>query len=149
MRTCHTSATVEEADAVREEEPCLAASFMARAERELCAVTHELDGGYVENAGSSCYYAALYAAKVPLAMRGLQTNRHSAVIRLLGRQFVAPGLLHRRHGRPIGLLLHRRLSAAYDAEPDFTHEKAEEHLDQAREFVADASALLDDLLVEE
>jgi uncharacterized protein (UPF0332 family) len=123
--------------------------FMSRAERALTVAQYELDGGFGPEAISSSYYAALYAAKALLMTRGIATNRHSAVLRLVGREFVQTGVLDRGHSRIIGLLLESRIAADYDAAPAFTIAEAQEHLEQARDFVATASALLDDILAEE
>ncbi len=123
-----------------------ARGYMGRARRALEAAEHNLDGGFVDEAISRCYYAALYAAKALLATRGFDTNRHSAAIQLLGREFITSGLLPGQQGRVLGLLLQHRLNADYEVAPDFTPAAAREHLHEATEFVADARALLDDLL---
>lgn len=123
--------------------------FMARAERSLDAAEYELKGDFVPDAISSSYHATLHAAKALLMTRGLEANRHPAVLRLLGREFVQSGQLGRDHSEITGLLLESRITADYDASPPFTGEQAQEHLDQARGFVADASALLDEILAEE
>ena len=123
-----------------DEERRLAQGFVARAKEELAAVENDLGGGFIARSVGGSYYAVLYAVKALLATRGLQTNRHSAAMRLFGREFVAPGLMGKEHSRTMGLLLERRLSAHYDVDPAFTEDKAREHLDQARNFVADASA---------
>ncbi|NLO05273.1 MAG: HEPN domain-containing protein [candidate division WS1 bacterium] len=120
--------------------------FMARAQRTLDAADYELQGGFVPDAISSSYYATLYAAKALLATRGLVAHRHSAVLRLLGREFVEPGDLGKENSRVIGVLLESRISADYDAAPPFTANEAEEHLAQARDFVSASSALLDTIL---
>lgn len=132
-----------------DEQGGLARGFMARAEEELLAVENDLAGGFVARAVGGSYYAVLYAVRALLATRGLETNRHSAVMRLFGREFVEPGLMSKEHSKTLGLPLERRLSAHYDVDPGFTEEKAREHLGQAREFVAEASALLEQLLGEE
>ncbi|MFO8082375.1 MAG: HEPN domain-containing protein [Armatimonadota bacterium] len=122
--------------------------FLRRAKRSIDAAKHDLDGGFVEEAISSAYYATLYATKALLATRGLETGRHSAALRLLGREFIAPGKLDRRHGKTISTLLESRISASYDAAPPFTEQNAEDFIARAREFVAAASALLDGILAE-
>ncbi len=121
---------------------------MARAERALASGAHALDGEFAPQAISSAYYAALYATKALLAIRGIEPNRHTAALRLLGREFVKPGRMDGRYGRMLGVLLESRMSADYDAVPAFDLEEAEDHLEQARDFVSAASALLDEIIAE-
>lgn len=127
----------------------LAGDFMARAERQLEASQHDIDGGFIPQSVSSSYYSILYAVKALLATRGLQTNRHSAAIRLFGREFIATGMMDRGQSKTMSLLLERRLSADYDADPAFTEQMAEDYLAQARDFVTAASALLDEILADD
>jgi uncharacterized protein (UPF0332 family) len=122
--------------------------FIARAQRSLDVAAHDLDGGFVEEAIGNSYYSTLYAAKALLVTRGLETSRHSAALRLLGREFIAQGKLDRRHGKTISTLLESRISASYDAAPPFTEQNAEDFIVRARGFVAAASALLDEILAE-
>lgn len=134
---------------MNEAERELAREFVARASRQLDAGEHALRGGFVSQAVSASYYSVLYAAKGLLATRGLQTNRHSAAIRLFGREFVATGDMAREYSRIMSLLLERRISADYDAAPAFTEQMARGYLDEARDFVSVASDLLEEILAEQ
>ena len=46
-------------------------------------------------------------------------------------------------------LLERRISADYDASPAFTEQMARDYLDEALDFVAAASELLDEILADD
>ena len=68
---------------------------------------------------------------------------------MLGREFVEPRELDGKYGRVLGVLLESRISADYEAVPEFGEDEAENHLNQARDFVSAASALLDEILDED
>lgn len=58
------------------------------------------------------------------------------------------GLIPGRYGRILSTLFGERHDADYTPMPDVSPDQASGYLEDAREFVADASALLDEILAE-
>ncbi|MEA3404046.1 MAG: HEPN domain-containing protein [Armatimonadota bacterium] len=115
---------------------------MERAEAAVRQGELALREGDCELAVNRAYYAAFYAATALLETRGLQTSRHSATLRLFGREFVEQGLMAGSHGKTLNVLFRERQKVDYTPAPDVAGAQAAEHLHSAREFVADAEALL-------
>ncbi len=123
-----------------------ARQFIVRADEAIRRAQEMLAEGDIDLAVNRTYYGAFYAAQALLETRGLQTNRHSTLIGLFGREFVKTGLMDGSHGRALGALLQLRLEADYQPAPDIDEPQVRDFLHQATAFVADARALLDELL---
>ncbi|MEA3404048.1 MAG: HEPN domain-containing protein [Armatimonadota bacterium] len=115
---------------------------MSRASEALQEAHLLLENEHVEAAANRTYYAVFYAASALLEAQGIQAGRHSALIRLFGREFVSTGLMARRHGRTLSALFEQRQDADYVPAPTVAQERASVDLEEARVFVLDARELL-------
>ena len=92
---------------------------LARAKEAFAEGEHLLKRGAFMGAVNRLYYAAFYAARSLLAVRELDSSRHSGVISLFQKHFVEPGVVQTdtakgcrvrsRNGRRATSVISRRL----------------------------------------
>jgi len=131
---------------VTDEERAGAQAWMARAHEAIASAAHSLTGGFHSDAVSRSYYAVFYAATALLTTRGIIANSHQAAMKLLSREFVKTGLLPGDYGRFLNVMFRERQDADYVDVPGTSAQQAEGLLERARDFVADASALLERII---
>lgn len=98
--------------------------------------------GFYDFAVSRAYYTMFYLAEAVLLTKGLSLSKHKAVISAFGEHFAKTKLLP--------LHLHRYLIDAYDirqkgdyeADTSITHEKTEEVIKWADEFIEEVRNFL-------
>lgn len=94
------------------------------------------------------YYAAYYAAKAMLALRHLDSSRHSGVLALFGREFVKSGTIEPESGRLLHVLFDSRQEGDYKDFRVATRDEAYGAIQQSKDFVARIGSKLDQLLEE-
>lgn len=85
---------------------------------------------------SRSYYAMFTAARALLALKQLDSKKHSGVISLFNQHFVKPGIVDRTAGRDLSKARVRRESSDY---ADFYHisrDEASTQLETAKQFMA-------------
>ena len=82
-------------------------------------------GNFADSIGRS-YYAIFTAARTLLALKGLDSKRHSGVIALFNEHFIKSGLLAREIYRIITSAKDKRERADYEDYVEFSREEAEE-----------------------
>jgi len=88
------------------------------------------------------YYAMFYAALALLALRQLETSKHSGAISLFDREFVRTGVFPRELSRWLHQAFRQRLAADYAPLNTVTEDEARQVLDEASQFVAQVKAHL-------
>ncbi len=96
---------------------------------------------FADSIGRS-YYAIFTAARALLALRGLDSKRHSGVVTLFNEHFIKSGLLAKEVYQIIASAKAKRERADYEDYVEFGKEETEEQLKKAREFVKAAENLL-------
>src|SRR3990172_9709346 len=79
----------------------LARYRMSKAKEKIRAAEILLESSAFEDSVSRSYYAILMAARALLALKGLDSRKHSGVISLFNRHFVKEGLMDRTASRII------------------------------------------------
>lgn len=124
----------------------IARQWMARAETALVQGERLVGDEFWDVVVSRAYYATFYAVTALLTSRGLSARSHHAALQLFGREFVKTGRIPGRYGRMLSTLFGERQEADYTPLPDVPADEARGHLADAREFVADARTLLEEIL---
>lgn len=95
-----------------------------------------LDRNLRRGAVNRAYYAMFYGVLALLAVRGLETSKHTGAIALFDREFVKAGLF----GRDLSTWLHEtfylRQQADYRPMIEVAQERARAAVDRARDFVS-------------
>jgi uncharacterized protein (UPF0332 family) len=96
----------------------------------------------VDFAAARAYYAMFYVAKALLREKHLDSRKHGGIHALFAEHFTKSGLLDAKFHRWLLSAFDRRVQADYLAEVKITREDVELMLDQARELLTAAKALL-------
>ncbi|MBI1875053.1 MAG: HEPN domain-containing protein [Acidobacteria bacterium] len=107
-----------------------------------------LDAGAPRGAVSRFYYAALHAARALLAIRSVDSARHSGVITLFQVHFVKTGLIDQHIGRAFPRAFEKRLNTDYADFSEVTSDEAMLVRTSVSQFVEACAELLEGLLVE-
>jgi uncharacterized protein (UPF0332 family) len=126
----------------------LARHRLGRAREALGEGDALLAAGAPRGAVSRFYYAALHAARALLAIRSVDSARHSGVIALFQAHFVKTGLMDAEVGRAFPRAFEKRLNTDYADFSDVTPDEASEVRTRVAAFVEAAAALLDRLVEE-
>ena len=99
---------------------------------------------FADSIGRS-YYAVFTAARSLLAVKGLDSKRHSGVVALFNEHFIKSGLLTKEVYQIITSAKAKRERADYEDYVEFGKEETEEQLKKAKEFVKIVENLLTNL----
>jgi uncharacterized protein (UPF0332 family) len=94
------------------------------------------------------YYAAFYAARALLAVRELDSSRHSGVISLFQAQFVKPGLISIETAKALPRAFEKRQKSDYGDFSDVTASEAQSIREGVADFLEQCELLLDQLVTE-
>ncbi len=98
-------------------------------------------GNFGDSIGRS-YYAIFTAARSLLALKGLDSKKHSGVMALFNEQFVKTGLLPTEIYQIIASAKAKRERADYEDFVEFSYDEASHQLSLAREFVQNVEQTL-------
>jgi len=120
----------------------LVAYRMEQADESLAAAQILLDKEMIRPSVNRSYYAMFYAVLALLAVKKMETSKHSGAISLFDREFVKQGVFK----KDLSLWLHdafdlRQLSD-YAAQSSITSDDAQRALDHAGEFVKKVKDIL-------
>ncbi|MDP2681958.1 MAG: HEPN domain-containing protein [Deltaproteobacteria bacterium] len=119
----------------------LAAYRIGKAKERLSSAEALLAAGSFADSIGRSYYAIFTAARVLLALKGLDSKRHSGVVALFNEHFIKSGLLAREVYQIITSAKAKRERADYEDYVEFGKEEAEEQLKEAKEFVKESENL--------
>jgi uncharacterized protein (UPF0332 family) len=73
-----------------------------------------LDAGSYNGAINRFYYAAFHTVRALLALKNLDSTKHSGVISLLNREFVKTGVISKEASKTMSMIFAMRSEADYD-----------------------------------
>ena len=109
--------------------------MLEKAEKSLDAAKTLLRDGFYGFALSRAYYTMFYCAEAILLTKGIRASKHSAVIALLGREFVKEGEVPHKFFTHIRTAFNLRQTADYSFAVEITEEEAHENIRRAEEFL--------------
>lgn len=118
------------------------ALLIAKAERRLAAARRDVAAEDYESCISRIYYAVFAAAQALLASEGLEAHTHKGVFTLLGRHFVKPGRLDKRHADVFRRARDARQLADYAEAAVFEQKETQRLLEEATAFADEARRLV-------
>lgn len=101
----------------------LALDRLARARESLAEADALIEAARHRGAINRLYYAAFYAARALLALRDLDSSRHSRIISMFQQHFVQNGIVAADTARALPRAFEKRLRSDYD---DFVEAPAAE-----------------------
>lgn len=101
-----------------------------------------LDANMYNGAVNRFYYAAFHAARALLAIKGLDSSKHSGVISLFNREFVKPGLISKESAKTLAMAFAERSEADYDDFKEFDEEETKRIKQDIENFMKEAKKYL-------
>ena len=118
-------------------------ALIGKAEEALGAARVLTAQGYHNSAVSEAYYAMFHAARALLLTKDILRSKHHAVIAAFGEKFAKPGLMPVETHRWLITAERARISADYDPDAVTTPAEAEQNIEHAEKFLAQAKAEID------
>lgn len=98
--------------------------------------------GYWNLTGNRLYYAVFHMARTLLLDKGIEAHTHAGVIHLIGKYFIATGLLDKSYGKLFSRLYELRQAGDYDDRFDATEEEVQPYFGKVKTFIKDMKELL-------
>lgn len=111
---------------------------LERAKETLVEALDNLKGNHYGVSVNRSYYAMFTAARALLALKGLDSSKHSGVIALFNQHIVKTGLFQKEVSKFLAKAKYIREDADYGDFVEITKEDAENQLSCAKEFVKEA-----------
>ena len=118
------------------------------AKEKLKAAKALFDLGYWSDSVGRSYYAIFSATRSLLAMKAVDSTKHSGVISLFNLHFVKTGLLSKECSKFIETARRQREKSDYGDYVIITKEDAEHQIANATQFIQAVKALLNKMLKE-
>jgi len=126
----------------------LARHRLSRARDAFAEGEHLFARGSFNGSVNRFYYAAFYAARALLAVRELDSSRHSGVIALFQKHFVKSGLVPMETAKALPRAFEKRQKSDYGDFSEVTAQEAQAIRNDVNLFVAACAQVLDGLVVE-
>jgi uncharacterized protein (UPF0332 family) len=126
----------------------LARHRLSRAKAAFLEGDHLLTAKAFMGAVNRFYYAAFYAARALLAVRDLDSSRHSGVISLFQAQFVKPGLIATEKAKALPRAFEKRQKSDYGDFSSVTAKEAQAIRKEISVFLKECEQLLNRLIAE-
>jgi uncharacterized protein (UPF0332 family) len=91
---------------------------------------------------SRAYYAIFQAARAALALKRLDSRKHSGIISLFNQQFVKTNILPKDHGKILKRTRDLREASDYDDFYLVSREEAQVAIEDACKFISDLTLLI-------
>lgn len=127
----------------------LARHRLSRAREAFAEGEHLLAKGGFMGAVNRFYYGAFYAARALLAVRQVDSSRHSGVISLFQKHFVKTGLVDVDRAKALPRSFEKRQKSDYGDFSTVTREETEAIREEIRAFVEECARVLGQLIAEE
>ncbi len=131
---------------MKKEVVTLAQYRMERAQEAFQDGLRLLENGSPKGATNRLYYAAFYAARALLALKELDSSKHSGVISLFNRSFVKTGVILPSKAKALKKSFEKRQDIDYADFIEITRPEVEDLKTQVREFIDECTSALDELL---
>ncbi len=106
---------------MKDEIKALARHRLQKAKETLKEAEILFDKSFLGGAMNRCYYAVFYAARSLLALKELDSAKHSGVIALFNKHILKEGLVSRNLGRTFTELFENRSEGDYEDFKSFTN----------------------------
>ncbi|WP_238455596.1 HEPN domain-containing protein [Desulfolucanica intricata] len=116
------------------------------AERKISAAEVLIKEGMYADAVSRIYYGIFHAARAMLALKGLDSKKHSGIISLFNQHFVKTGLLPKEFGRIIKNAKDLREESDYNEFYLVSIKDAEELLKDGTRFIIGIKKRIQEIL---
>jgi uncharacterized protein (UPF0332 family) len=126
----------------------LARHRLARAQQAFEEGEHLMTKKAFMGAVNRFYYAAFYAARAVLAIRELDSSRHSGVISLFQKHFVKPGLVSTDKAKALPRAFEKRQKSDYGDFSTVTAKEGQTIRNEISDFLEECERLLDRLIAE-
>ena len=126
----------------------LARHRLGRAKAAFSEGDHLLKAKAFMGAVNRFYYAAFYAARALLAVRELDSSRHSGVISMFQAQFVKPGLISTEKAKALPRAFEKRQKSDYGDFSTVTATEAQTIRKDVGDFLEECEQVLDRLIAE-
>ena len=126
----------------------LARHRLSRAKGALAEGDHLLTAQAFMGAVNRFCYAAFYAARALLAVRDLDSSRHSGAISLFQAQFVKPGLIATEKAKALPRAFEKRQKSDYGDFSTVTVTEAQSIRHDVSDFLEECEQVLDRLIAE-
>jgi len=134
---------------VKRELEKLARHRLGRAKEAFAEGEHLLTKSAFMGAVNRFYYAAFYAARSLLALRELDSSRHSGVISLFQKHFVKPGLITTDKAKALPRAFEKRQKSDYGDFSTVTRKEAQTIRVEVSDFIEECEEVLQRLITEE
>ena len=124
----------------------LAQHRLSRAKEAFSEGDHLLTAKAFMGAVNRFYYAAFYAARALLAIREVDSSRHSRVISLFQAQFVKPGLIATEKAKALPRAFEKRQKSDYGDFSTVTAKEAEALRNEISDFLEECEQVLNRLI---
>jgi len=91
------------------------------------------------------YYAAFYAARTLLAVKGLDSPKHSGVISLFQREYVKSGIFNKDTAKALSRAFEKRQKSDYADYAVITQEEATRLRDTVRSFLDETKKIVNEI----
>lgn len=127
----------------------LARHRLGRAKEAFAEGEHLLTKNAFMGAVNRFYYAAFYAARSLLALRELDSSRHSGVISLFQKHFVKPGLISTDTAKALPRAFEKRQKSDYGDFSTVTRTEAKTVRAEVSAFIEECEQVIERLIAEE
>ncbi len=127
----------------------LARHRLSRAKDAFAEGEHLLAKGAGMGAVNRFYYAAFYAARALLAVREVDSSRHSGVISLFQKHFVKGGLIGVDKAKALSRSFEKRQKSDYGDFSTVTVKEARAVRNEVKPFIEQCALVLERLITEE
>lgn len=127
----------------------LARHRLGRAKEAFVEGEHLLTKSAFMGAVNRFYYAAFHAARSLLALRELDSSRHSGVISLFQKHFVKPGLIPMEKAKALPRAFEKRQKSDYGDFSTVTKREAQNVRTEVSDFIEECEKALERLITEE
>ncbi|OIQ07751.1 hypothetical protein MTCOM_15510 [Moorella thermoacetica] len=115
---------------------------LEKAERTFKEGEQLLDVGFYNGAINRFYYAAFHAVRALLALKKLDSAKHSGVISLFNREYVKTGAISKEASKTLSTIFAMRSEADYDDFKSFSLQEAADARKAVRSLIDEVSAYL-------
>ncbi|AKX94349.1 HEPN domain-containing protein [Neomoorella thermoacetica] len=115
---------------------------LEKAERTFKEGEQLLDVGFYNGAINRFYYAAFHAVRALLALKKLDSAKHSGVISLFNREYVKTGVISKEASKTLSTIFAMRSEADYDDFKSFSLQEAADARKAVRSLIDEVSAYL-------
>ena len=98
--------------------------------------------GFLEGAVNRFYYAAFYAAKALLVIKGLDSSKHSGIISLFHEHFVRTNIFNKETAKALSRSFEERQDTDYEDFISISRQEIEELGQQVEAFITECKRVL-------